>query len=56
LQYENLEAVLDRVQNEEEFVTKWLEVTRENINRDRRKNSELILMEECDVQQEEMAA
>jgi len=56
LQYENLEAVLDRVQNEEEFVSKWLEVTRENINRNRRENSELILMEECDVQQEEQAA
>ena len=56
LQYENLEAVLDRVQNEEEFVTKWLEVTRENINRNRRKTSELILMEECDVQQEQQAA
>ena len=56
LQYENLEAVLDRVQNEEEFVTRWLEVTRANINRNRRKSSELILMEECDVQQEEQAA
>ena len=56
LQYENLMAVLDRVQNEEEFVSKWLEVTRENINRNRRENSELILMEDCDVQQEEQAA
>jgi hypothetical protein len=56
LQYENLMAVLDRVQNEEEFVSKWLEVTRENINRNRRENSELILMEECEVQQEEQAA
>ena len=56
LQYENLMAVLDRVQNEEEFVSKWLEVTRENINRNRRENSELILMEECEFQQEEQAA
>ena len=56
LQYENLEAVLDRVQNEEEFVSKWLEVTRANINRNRRKTSELILMEEFDVQQEQQAA
>jgi hypothetical protein len=56
LQYENLMAVLDRVQNEEEFVSKWLDVTRKNINRNRRENSELILMEECDVQQEEQAA
>ena len=56
LQYENLMAVLDRVQNEEEFVSKWLEVTRENINRNRRKNSELILIEECDVQQDKQAA
>ena len=56
LQYENLMAVLDRVQNEEEFVSKWLEVTRENINRNRRENSELILMEECEVQQEQQAA
>jgi hypothetical protein len=56
LQYENLMAVLDRVQNEEEFVTKWLEVTRENINRNRKKDSKLILMKECDVQQEKQAA
>ncbi len=56
LQYENLVAVLDRVQDEEEFVTKWLEVTRENINRNRKINSELILMEECDVQQKKQAA
>ncbi len=56
LQYENLVAVLERVQDEEEFVTKWLEVTRENINRNRRINSELILMEECDAQQEQQAA
>ena len=52
LQYENLVAVLDRVQNEEEFVTKWLEVTREKINRNRKKNGELILIQECDVQQD----
>jgi hypothetical protein len=49
-------AVLDRVQNEEEFVTKWLEITRENIDRNRKINSELILMEECDVQQKKQAA
>jgi hypothetical protein len=56
LQYENLVAVLDRVQNEEEFVSKWLEVTRENINRNRKINSELILMEECEVEQKKQAA
>jgi len=56
LQYENLVAVLDRVQDEEEFVTKWLEVTRENINRNQKINSELIFVEECEVQQEEQAA
>jgi hypothetical protein len=56
LQYENLVAVLDRVQNEEEFVSKWLEVTRENINRNRKINSELILMEECEVEQKKKAA
>ena len=56
LQYENLMAVLDRVQNEEEFVSKWLEVTRENINRNRKINSELILMEECEVEQKKQAA
>jgi hypothetical protein len=56
LQYENLMAVLDRVQNEEEFVTKWLEVTRENINRNRKKDNKLISLKECDVQQEKQAA
>jgi hypothetical protein len=56
LLYEDLMAVLDRVRTEEEFVSKWLEVTREKINRNRRENSELILIEECDVQREEQAA
>ena len=56
LQYENLEAVLERVQNEEEFVSKWLEVTRDNVKRNRRKRSELILIEECEAQPEEQVA
>ncbi len=55
-QYENLMAVLARVQNEEEFVTKWLEVTRENIDRKRKKHHELILLKECDTQQKKKAA
>jgi hypothetical protein len=49
-------AVLDRVQNEEEFVTKWLAVTRENIDRKRKKHHELILLKECDIQQKKKAA
>ena len=56
LQFENLEAVLDRVQNEEEFVTKWLEVTRENINRNRKGYNELVLLEKSNVEGKKLAA
>jgi hypothetical protein len=41
LQYENLVAILERVKDDEEFVQKWLDVTREDINRKRRKRYKL---------------
>ncbi len=56
LQYENLNAVLERVQNEEEFVTKWIDVTRSTINRKRKKYTELILLKESDLEQERLMA
>ncbi len=56
LRYENLGAVLDKAQNDEEFVAKWLEVSRENINRNRKKHKELILLNQPNIQQEKIAA
>jgi hypothetical protein len=46
LQYENLLEVLSRVQNEKEFVAKWLDVTRKKIYRNRKKHKELVLLNE----------
>ncbi len=56
LQYENLVEVLKRVQSDEEFVDKWLEVTHSNINRNRKKHTDLILLKESDFEEEKMAA
>ncbi|MCP4460861.1 MAG: hypothetical protein GY816_23005 [Cytophagales bacterium] len=55
LQYENLLALLERVKCEEEYVQKWLEVTRENINRKRRKRYELVSLNDDNAHQEKPA-
>ena len=41
-QYENLEAFIGRVQNEEDFVTKWTEAEKRKINRKRKIRKELV--------------
>ena len=56
LQHENLEEVIKRVQSDKEFVSKWLEVTKNSINRYRKKCYELTLLEETDLEQEMLAA
>ena len=48
LQYDNLLKVLERVQNEEEFVKKWLEVSKKNMNRQRKKQKKLILLDKLE--------
>ncbi len=55
LQYENLLALLERVKSEEEYVQRWLEVTRENINRKRRKRYELVSLNDANAHQENPA-
>ncbi len=52
LQYKNLVAVLERVENEEGFVQRWLEVAREGINRKRRKRYELVTLGNANENQE----
>ena len=46
-QYENLEAFVDKVQNDEDFLKKWFEVEKKNLNRKRKKRNELIVLEEA---------
>ncbi len=55
-QYENLEAFMDRVQNDEDFVKKWFEVEKKNIYRERKKHKELIKLDEFDGLEEKLAA
>jgi hypothetical protein len=45
-QYENLQAVIERVKREEGFLQKWLAVEEKNIFRQRKKNKELVLLDE----------
>jgi len=56
LQYENQLAFLDKVRNDEEYVTKWLKITQENICRKRKKSKELILLGDSNTQGEELLA
>jgi len=45
LKYENMLAFLDRVQNDEEYVNRWLKITREHINRKRKRNKKLVILD-----------
>jgi hypothetical protein len=45
-QYENLEAIVERVKREDVFLQKWLAVEEKNIFRQRKKNKELVLLDE----------
>jgi SRSO17 transposase len=46
-QYDNMEAFVDKVQKDEDFLKKWFEVEKKNLNRKRKKRSELIILEEA---------
>ncbi len=41
-QAENMEAFIDKVQNDEKFVKKWIETNKENINRPRKCSKKLV--------------
>ena len=45
-QYENLEAFVDKAQNDGEFLKKWFKVEKKNLKRKRKKRKELIILEE----------
>jgi len=45
LQYENQLAFLDRVQNDEEYVDRWVKITKEHINRRRKRNKKLVCLD-----------
>ena len=55
-QYENLEAFVDRVQHDEDFLKRWFEVERKHIQRKRKKPKVLINLEECTEDQFDLAA
>lgn len=44
-QYDNLKAVLGRIQNDENFIPMWLAIEEKNIDRKRKKHSEVITLE-----------
>ena len=44
-QYENLKAIVDKVQNDENFMQKWLQVEEENVIRLRKKRKKLVEIE-----------
>jgi hypothetical protein len=45
-QYENLQAIVERVKQEEDFLQKWLAVEEKNIFKQRKQNKELVLLDE----------
>jgi transposase len=55
-QYENLEAFIERMQTDEDFVERWCEVEKRTIFRKRKKRKELILIEDTDREAFDIAA
>ncbi len=47
-QYENLKALMDQVQSDENFIRKWSEVEKEHIERNRKKYNRLIELDKPD--------
>lgn len=45
-QYENMEAFIERVRNDEDFVNRWCEVEKKHISRKRKGRKELIIIED----------
>jgi len=46
LQYENMVAFIERVQNDEDFVKRWIMVTKQNIDRNRKRHKKLVTIGE----------
>ena len=55
-QYENLQAVIERVKREEGFLQKWLAVEEKNIFKQRKKSKQLVLLDEPQDHQSRKAA
>ena len=51
-----MEAFIDRVQHDKNFLNKWFEVEKKNLDRKRRKRNELIILEESVEEQLAQAA
>ena len=51
-----MEAFVDRVQHDKDFLNKWFEVEKKNLARKRRKRNELIILEEPTEEQLALAA
>jgi len=46
-QYENLKVFIERIYNDKNFVEKWLLVVKEQMNRKRKKQYELVELNSC---------
>ncbi|MBF0239041.1 MAG: transposase [SAR324 cluster bacterium] len=55
-QADNMVTFIDKIQNDEEFVQKWIQVTKDNINHARKCSSELVNLEPVDELSLEKAA
>jgi len=55
-QYDNVKALIERIQVDEEFVGQWLEIEKRDLCRKRKKRKQLILIDESDDSQLEDAA
>ncbi len=48
LQYENMAAFIQRVQEDEDFVRRWIKVAKDGLERNRKKHKKLININESD--------
>ena len=55
-QYENMEAFVERVYHDEDFVHRWCEVEKKHISRKRKGRKELIIIEDSDGEKLDLAA
>ena len=55
-QYENMEAFVERVRNDEDFVNRWCEVEKKHISRKRKGRKELIIIEDSNGEELGLAA
>ncbi len=55
-QAENMEAFIEKIQNDEKFVQKWIKVTKDNINHSRKATKELLDLDEINDMAQPKAA